>query len=323
MARFMLTSQARDALGLLALAIVLLVVDLTITGHFHRNLALQAIIFAIAAVGLTLLLGFAGQVSLGQNAFVAIGAYALGNMVQKVGLHPLPALAVSALLPAIVGYAVSRPILRLSGHYLALATLALGASAYIFASQWTSVTGGLDPGIVDLPKLALVPGLERDQLFTLAALCLLAVMGFSLLLVHSPVGRSLQAICTSETVAAGAGIRVDRTKAAIFALAAAFAGLSGGLYALFMRSFNATSFSILLSIELLMMVIVGSLSTIWGALVGALLVVLLPHMLEHFEAAKLFIYGAIMTLVVMFMPNGLASTLFAGVNRLLRGDRAR
>ncbi len=222
------------------------------------------------------------------------------------------------LVPAMLAYAFARPILRLSGHYLALATLAIGSSAYIFASQWTTVTGGLDPGIVDLAKLSIIPGIEREQLLPFAALCLLLIIGLSLVLVHSSVGRALRAIRTSEIVAAGAGINVEKTKAAVFALAAGYAGLAGALFAFYLRSFNASSFSIMVSIELLMMVIVGSLSTIWGALIGALLVTLLPHMLEHFESAKLFIYGTIMTLVVMFLPNGLASGLFGAATRLVR-----
>lgn len=313
------TSQGRDALGFFVLALTLLLIHAVVRDHFYRSVLLQAIIFAVAATGMTLLVGFAGQISLGQNAFMAMGAYGFAYQVQQMGMHPLVALALATLLPTLVAYAIARPILRLSGHYLALATLALGSAGYIFASRWTDVTGGLDPGILDLPKFVLFGAWAGDQFFPLAALSLLLVTGLSLVLVHSAIGRSLHAIHTSEVVAACSGIQVERVKAVIFALAAGCAGLSGGLYALFMRSFNASSFSIMISIELLMMVIVGSLSTVWGSLVGALLVTLLPHVLEHFESAKLFVYGTIMTLVVMFMPNGLASGLYASISRLFTG----
>lgn len=314
--RILTSPQGRDTLGVAALALALLLVHLFIHDHFKRSVLLQAVIFAVAATGMTLLVGFAGQISLGQNAFMAIGAYSFAWLVQQAGLHPLLALLVATVVPAAVAYLVARPILRLSGHYLALATLALGSAVYIFAARWTAVTGGLDPGILDLPKFSLHPAWGGEQFFVLASLCLVLVTGLSLVLVHSAIGRALRAIDTSEVVAACAGIRVERTKAMVFALAAGCAGLAGGLYAVFMRSFNASSFSIMISIELLMMVIVGSLSTIWGSLVGALLVTLLPHALEHFEAAKLLVYGTLMTLVVMFMPNGLASGLFAGLRRL-------
>ncbi len=316
-------SHIRDAAGLLALAVGLVLIDSLVGGHFHRSLILQAIIFAIAATGLTLLVGYAGQISLGQNAFMAIGAYSVAWLVQQFNLHPVLAILVGAIVPALLAYVIARPILRLSGHYLALATLAIGSSAYIFASQWIGVTGGLDPGIVDLAKLRIIPGVEGDQLMPFAAACLVLVIGLSLVLVHSAAGRALRAIRTSEIVAAGAGIDVEKTKAAVFALAAAYAGLAGGLFAFYLRSFNASSFSIMLSIELLMMVIVGSLSTIWGALIGALLVTLLPHALEHFESAKLFVYGTVMTLVVMFMPNGLASGLFSAMTRLVRMGKSK
>ncbi len=315
------TSHGRDALGFLAMAVTLLLIHTLVRDHFYRSVLLQAIIFAVAATGMTLLVGFAGQISLGQNAFMAMGTYGFAYQVQKFGLHPLFALGLATLLPTVVAYAIARPILRLSGHYLALATLALGSAGYIFASRWTDVTGGLDPGILDLPKFTLVSAWGGDQFFPLAALCLMLVTGLSLVLVHSAIGRSLHAIHTSELVAACSGIQVERTKAAIFALAAGCAGLSGALYALFMRSFNASSFSIMISIELLMMVIVGSLSTVWGSLIGALLVTLLPHALEHFESAKLFVYGTIMTLVVMFMPNGLASSLYGSLRQLVTAGR--
>lgn len=316
-------THIRDVVGLLALAVGLALVDLLVVDHFHRSLLLQAIIFAIAASGLTLLVGYAGQISLGQNAFMAVGAYCVAYLVQQFQLHPLLAIIVGTILPAALAYAFARPILRLSGHYLALATLAIGSAVYICATQWNSVTGGLDPGIVDLAKLAIIPGVEGDQLMLFAAFCLVLVIGLSLLMVHSSVGRALRAIRTSEIVAAGAGINVEKTKAMVFALAAGYAGLSGALFAFYLRSFNASSFSIMLSIELLMMVIVGSLSTIWGALIGALLITLLPHALEHFEAAKLFVYGTIMTLVVMFLPNGLASGLFSALSRIFRAGSAK
>ena len=309
------SSATRDILGVFVLIVGLVAADLVLGSQFHRSLMLQVMIFSIAAVGLTLLVGFAGQISIGQNAFVALGAYALANAVQKFGLNPVVGLILGTLLSALFGYLIARPILRLQGHYLGLATLAIGAAAQILAGQWRTLTGGLDPGIVDLP--AFVVG-TTNLLYWLVGICLLIVVGLSLCIIHSPVGRALQTIRTSETLAAGNGIPVAATKAAVFAFSAGTAGLAGGLYALFMRSFNAGSFSVMMSIELLMMVMIGSLSTIWGALFGAALVVLLPQFLEHFETAKLFIYGTILTLVVMFMPSGLASTAFAGIQRLAR-----
>ncbi|MFC4626155.1 branched-chain amino acid ABC transporter permease [Daeguia caeni] len=307
------SSAKGDFIGMGVLVVGLIAADLLLGSHFYRGLALQIMIFSIASVGLTLLVGFTGQISIGQNAFVAIGAYMLANAVQALHLHPVIGVILGTLLSALLGFLIARPILRLQGHYLGLATLAIGAAAQIIASQWREVTGGLDPGIVDLPALTIG---STNVLFWFVGLCLVIVVGLALCVVHSPVGRALQTIRTSETLAAGNGIPVAATKAAVFAFSAGTAGLAGGLYALFMRSFNAGSFGVMMSIELLMMVMVGSLSTIWGGLFGAALVILLPQALEHFENAKLFIYGTIMTLVVMFMPSGLASSAFHLIQRL-------
>jgi branched-chain amino acid transport system permease protein len=318
--QFLKTSGGRDSAGIVALIVLLIAADLLLGSQFHRSIALQVMIFSIAALGLTLLVGFAGQISIGQNAFVAIGAYALANAVQKFGLPPLFGLALGTVIAAALGYLIARPILRLQGHYLGLATLAIGAAAQLIAAQWHPVTGGLDPGIVDLPKLSLW---GRDVLFGLVAFALVVVVAVALCVIHSPVGRALQTIRTSETLAAGNGINVAATKAAVFAFACGTAGLAGGLYALFMRSFNSSSFGVMMSIELLMMVMIGSLSTIWGALVGAMLVVLLPQFLEHFATAKMLIYGTILTVVVMFMPSGLASSAYTAISRVLAGSEGR
>lgn len=309
----MMSLAKRDFYGVVALILGLIAADLLLGSQFHRSVLLQVMIFSIAAVGLTLLVGFTGQISIGQNAFVAIGAYAVANAMQKFGLNPMVGLILGTLIAAIFGYVLARPILRLQGHYLGLATLAIGAAAQIFASQWRPLTGGLDPGIVDLPAVTFA---GQNVLFLLVGICLVLVVSVSIAVIHSPVGRALQTIRTSETLAAGNGIRVAGMKAAVFSFSAGTAGLAGGLYALFMRSFNAGSFGVMMSIELLMMVMIGSLSTIWGALFGAALVILLPQFLEHAETAKMFIYGTVLTLVVMFMPSGLASSGFAAIKRL-------
>jgi branched-chain amino acid transport system permease protein len=312
----------RESIRLVILALGLLAIHLLVSNQFHRSIVQVSIIFAIASVGLTLLIGFAGQVSLCQGAFVGLGAYVTAFAVQRMGWPSIPALMLATAVSAAVAYAIARPILRLSGHYLALATLALGTSAYILASQWRDVTGGLDPGIVDVPRFRFL-GLSVDELFLFSSACLVLTVGAAGGLVHSRLGRALRAIRTSEIAAAGMGIDVAETKAKVFAWAAAAAGLSGALYAFFLRSFNAGTFGIGLSIDLLMMVIVGSLSTVWGALLGAFLIILLPNLLENFDTAKLLVYGVAMTAIVMFMPNGLASGLLDLLRRTgRRGQRA-
>lgn len=305
----------RDAVRIAALACVLIVLELFLQSQFYRSTIILSMIFAIAAIGLTLLMGFAGQVSIGQGAFFGIGAYTAALSLQSLGLPTIVALALATLVPALVGFVLARPILRLAGHNLALATMALAAVFYVIATQWSELTGGIDPGVTGLPPLRIF-GFEHGRvIFWLSGACLTLCTGVALMLVDGRFGRALKAVKTSEIVASCTGVDVPRVKAVVFAFAAGFAGLSGALYGLFLRSFNATSFTVNLSIELLMMVIVGSLSTVWGALFGALAIVVLPNLLEGFDHAKLLIYGLVMVAVMMFAPNGLAESLARLVTR--------
>ncbi|MBS4047036.1 branched-chain amino acid ABC transporter permease [Ferrovibrio sp.] len=300
-------------LGLLVVGIAVL--DVALTSQFYRSTLTLSLIFAIAAVGLTLLMGFAGQVSIGQGAFFGLGAYSAAFAIQQLGIPPLVGLVVAAVVPGFFGYLIARPILRLSGNNLALATLALAAVFYVVATQWSSVTGGIDPGITGLPALDYFGLSHIHVVLWLAGICLVICTAVALLLIDGRFGRALMAIKTSEVVASCTGVDVARTKAIAFAIAAAYAGIAGALFGYFLRAFNATSFNVGLSIELLMMVIVGSLSTVWGAIFGALAIMVLPNLLEGFDHAKLLVYGLAMVAIMMLAPNGLGETLAKLVTR--------
>lgn len=304
------TSNLRhDGLILLGLAIFLAILGVTLSNQFHRSIVVLSMIHAIAAIGLTLLMGYAGQVSIGQGAFMGVGAYAAAFAMQQLSL-PVPVALIGAiLLPGLLGYVIGRPILRLSGHNLALGTLALGAVFFVVASQWRSVTGGIDPGIVNLPNLGFWGQSHETVVYWLSAVLLLVAAIVAAALVDGRFGRGLEVLRTSEVVAACMGVDTVRAKSMVFAIAAAFAGASGALLALYLRSFNANTFGVSLSIELLMMVIIGSLSTIWGAIFGAFAIIILPNLLESFDHAKLLVYGLTMVAVMMFAPRGLGETL--------------
>jgi branched-chain amino acid transport system permease protein len=300
-----------DRIGLAVMALVLVALELTISNQFHRSVISLSMIFAIAAIGLGLLVGFTGIISIGQGAFIGIGAYVMALSLRDLGVPAVAALIPSALIPALIAYVIGRPILRLSGIHLAMATLAFGATFYIIASQWRSLTGGIDPGIPSLPSLPGAFGLSPNStLFYLIVLILLGVTYLALTIVHSRHGRALMAVSANEGVAAGFSVDVVRLKTNIFCIAAGFSGLAGGLLALYLRSFNAGFFGVGLSIELLMMVIIGALTSVWGAIFGALALTILPNLLEDFEHAKHLAYGVTMVLVMMFAPNGLGDALF-------------
>jgi branched-chain amino acid transport system permease protein len=305
---------------MLILGLILMSLGFTIDGTFYLTVLIFSAIHAIAAIGLCLLLGYAGQVSLGQAAFFGIGAYTTANIVQKLGLDPAIGIAASAFLSWLIGLLIARPLLRLEANYLAMATLAFGMVAYILFTQARYLTGGLDPGIVELPRFApfgILLTTTKAMYWVCAAALLLTVL-LSLNLINSRVGRALRALHSGEVAAAGLGVNVVHYKTMVFAFAAGMTGVAGALYAHFIRSFNAAAFGFGLSIELLMMVIVGSLSTIWGAVFGAAALTILPNLLEGFDEIKTFAYGAVMTIIILFMPNGLAEGIFTGA---LRGWR--
>src|SRR5918999_6230620 len=254
--------------GTLAAAAVMVLVAFRLDGGdlpMYTRMGLAAIV----AVGLSLLMGFAGQISLGQGAFYALGAYTTG--ILSVGLDPderlinpeaawdpLLALAAAPILTAAVAAVVGVPLLRLRGHYLAFATLALHLIllAALFAED--RFTGGQDPGLVRIPPLEVAGHFIEDE--RLAAV-VWGVVGLSVLiglnLVSSRVGRAMRAIATSEASAAAAGINVAMVKLRLFVLAAALAGLAGGLFTYYLLFLSPDAFPLIISITFVVMVAIG------------------------------------------------------------------
>ncbi len=290
-----------------------------ISNSYHLSILIMAGNHAIAALGLFVLFGLAGQISIGHAAFYGLGAYIVSVGASRYGLPPLAGLAAGTLVPAALGWLIARPLLRLEAHYLAMGTLAFGMIAFILFGQMSGLTGGLDPGIISTPSLSVfgirLRGTWANYHLMLAALCLtmLAVLA----LCNSRMGRALRALRGSEIAAASLGVDVVRAKVAAFAFSAGCAGLAGALFALWQGSFNATSFGVGLSIELLVIVVVGGLVSPWGALFGALFLAILPSLIENLEQYKLLIYGTILTLVLIFLPDGLGRPLSGLVARFL------
>jgi branched-chain amino acid transport system permease protein len=273
----------------------------------------------IVVAGLMLLQGFAGQVSLGQAAFYAIGAYTTG-ILSKRGLPPLLALAIAPLFTALVAAAVGLPVLRLRGHYLAFATLAFQLIVLSLIGQFRDLTGG-DTGLTAIPPLS-VAGVtfpERYNAFGFAYLTWLVMAAVLLLnrnLVGSRPGRGLRALATSEAAAMASGVPVARYKLQVFALAAGYAGLAGGILALFLAYISPGSFPILLSIQFLVMAAVGGVAVVWGPVVGSLTIYLLAQLLQslgsqpsmpiHAPAELNYaVYGLVLIAVMLFLPEGL------------------
>jgi branched-chain amino acid transport system permease protein len=273
---------------------------------YYTDVLVFVAIRGIIACGLCLLLGYAGQISLGHAAFYGLGAYTSGILTTKLALSPWLAIPVGIILAMSLAYAVGRPALRLTGHYLAMGTLGFGMIIYIVFNEFVALTGGPD-GLGEIPHLSLL-GVKFDNstsFFYLAWLAALGVLIISLNIVHSRVGRALRAIHDSEIAAQALSVNTPSYKTRIFVLSAAFGALAGSLYAHFVTFLQPQPFDIFFSIKLLMMVVIGGIRNVWGAFIGAAVITFLPEWLTFLEDFDVLAYGAILLVIVMFMPEGL------------------
>jgi branched-chain amino acid transport system permease protein len=308
---------AAAGVALLSLLLPLALTDSQLT--IYVFIALDVTVVA----GLMLLQGFAGQVSLGQAAFFAIGAYTAGILAKR-GLPPLLALLLAPPVTAAIAALVGLPVLRLRGHYLAFATLAFQLIVLSIAGQFRELTGG-DTGLTAIPPLT-VGGLgfpDRYNTFAFAYLAwtlMAAVLLLNRNLVESRPGRGLRALATSEFGAMASGVPVGRYKLQVFSLAAAYAGLAGGLYAFFLSYIAPGSFPILLSIQFLVMAAVGGVAVVYGPVVGTATIFLLAQVLQsigsqpgmplHAPAELNYaVYGLVLILVMLFLPEGLVPAI--------------
>jgi len=301
------------------LAVVGLAVALT-PAVVSSRYVLGALVFvglnALAALGLSLVMGFAGQVSLGQAAFLAVGAYTSGVLTATQGWNGWLALAAATGAGALAALLVGLPIFRLSGVLLAMATLGFGIIVYYVLVNWVSVTGG-PSGLTGIPPLA-IGGLALDtdaRMLWLVWTAVLLALGLGGNLVDSRVGRALRAIHGSEAAAQAAGIDVTRCKLAVFALAGGLTALAGGLYAHYLTFINPSPFGFAYSVELVVMVVLGGVASLWGAVLGAAVVVvlvealraLLPLLTASHGAAEyeIVVFGLILIAFMVFLPGGL------------------
>ncbi len=300
---------ARNKIGVAALIAIVIPLPFILgaweaTSYYPDVLVFTAI-FSIIATGLCLLLGFAGQISLGHAAFYGIGAYTSGILTTKLGISPWLALPAGMLLSGVTAYAVGVPALRLRGHYLAMATLGFGVIVYIVFNEYVSLTGG-PSGFGGIPRLSLF-GLTIDttiRFYYLAWSIAIIVLILSLNIVHSRAGRALKAIHGSETAAVTLGVDAAKYKVSIFVLSAVYGAISGSLYAHWVTFINPPPFDVFFSLKLLMMVVIGGSGSVWGAFAGAALLTFLPEWLVFLEDFDVLAYGLLLLVIVMFLPEG-------------------
>ena len=298
----------------LLLGIALLMAPIILDEYFLLQLNF-VLIYAIAGVGLMILTGYTGQISLGHAAFFAAGAYTETVLI-NAGFPFLISLPASAVFAGAVGILVGLPALRLAGIYLAIATLAFGFIAEEILARWESVTGGNTGLFVENITIAGL-GFDVEWRFYYLALAIttLVILG-AINILRSPTGRALIAIRDSEIAAQSMGIHLTKYKTVAFGISAAFTGIAGALYAHKLMFINPESFTILLSIELLLLVVVGGLGSIHGAVFGAVFIIVLPQaivLLKDFLPTSISeqsglqagVFGLVIILFMLFEPLGL------------------
>ena len=273
----------------------------------YTDIMVFAGIYCLITIGLSLLMGYAGQISIGHAAFFGIGAYISAILTVRYGLNPWLCMFIGMIIAAVVAILVGTPSLKLKGHYLAMATLAFGIIIYIIFNEEIEWTGGPD-GMSGIQGLSLF-GFEFDSVvsyFYLVWSFVFAAFIFTINIIQSGTGRALRAIHTSEPAASAMGVDISRFKIIVFVYSAILASLAGSLYAHYLNFINPSTFDLFFSIKLLIMIALGGMHNIWGAIIGAGLITFMSYeWLHYFEELEVIVYGAILLIITIFFPNGL------------------
>jgi branched-chain amino acid transport system permease protein len=303
------------------LAVILIIIacsaPLWIEPYVELELTL-AFSYCIACLGLNLLTGYTGQVSLGQSFFFAAGAYFTAWLVVTEHVQYLVALPIAVVLTFVVGLALSVPVVRLRGFNLGLVTLGLGLASSPLAQKLTGLTGGN----IGLQLPALQPVINHAWslggfLYFVALILLLLAVALMLLLVRGQVGRSLIAVRDHEDAAAAMGVWPSWVKARSFAISAGLAGAGGWVYALVVGYVVPTSFPFILSVYLLAGVVVGGLGSIFGSIIGGMIVEFVPPLASNVnEGAAGLVLGVVLVFAVVFVRRGIVGSITSIVGRL-------
>jgi len=270
-------------------------------------------IYCILTLSLNLVVGYTGQAALGHAAFSCIGAYVSALLALKMGVSPWIGLILGASAAALLGFVIGFPSLRIKGDYLALATFGSGVIVYSIAKNWVGVTRG-PMGLPGIPRFTIF-GFELNSVWSyliLVIICALITLFVIRRLVNSPFGRVLRSIREDEIAAEALGKHTAKYKLLAFIVGAFFAGVAGSLYAHYITFIDPSSFTVMESISILLMVIFGGMGSISGSFVGATVLVVFPEMLRFLGlpssiAAQMrqMIYGLLLIVLMIWRPQGL------------------
>ncbi len=297
--------------GLALTAAIIALLPLALPNNYYYDVAVRIGMNATMVVGLNLLIGYAGQISLGHAGFFGLGAYASALLTTRYGWPPIAAMLAGMAGVGLIAFVVARPILRLRGHYLAMATLGLGIIIYMVLVNESAWTGGNDGMTVPGFSLLGVTVANERAWYWVTGAALLVAITLANNIVDSPVGRALRALHGSEVAAQVAGIDTARYKVKVFVVSAVFASAVGSMMAHYIGFITPQVSSFFHSIELVTMVVVGGMASTYGAVVGAVILTMLPQLLSSFEGYEMIVFGLILMGTVIFLPRGLLPTIAA------------
>ncbi len=288
------------------LAGVLLSLPLIVTNLYYLHIVNLAGIYTLITIGLNLLAGYTGQVSMGQAGFYAVGTYVSALLMMNAHLSFWSASLVALVAAALLGAVIGVPAMKLSGAYLVLATVGFGEIVRLVILNWTPVTkGAAGLTAIPMPQLFGLTIATEQQFYYLIFGALLLGVWIAWRLAVSKIGRTYHAIREDELAAEAMGVRVNLYKVSAFVISAVYAGAAGALFGSFAGVASPDNFTFDDSVGFLCMSVIGGNRSIFGAVVGAMVLTGLSEALRVFQAYRLIIYGGILILTVIYMPSGL------------------
>lgn len=295
----------------MAIALIVAILPSILPSTYYLRVAALVFINAIAVIGLNLLMGFAGQVSLGHAGFFGIGAYAVTLGPAHLGMPVWASLVAGTVLSALLAFVVGRPILKLKGYYLAVATLGMGLLISMVFTNEADLTGG--PNGMQVPRLVIFGwrASGSQTWYWISGVSLVIGAWLAVNLITSPTGRAFRAIHDSEIASRALGVDVARYKLLVFVLSAIYAAVAGSYFSLLDGFVTPDTSGFLRSIEFVVMAVLGGLGSILGSIVGAAILVILPQILTVFHDYEHVMLGVILMVFMIFLPSGIVPALMA------------
>lgn len=287
--------------------VLLAVVPLVNSNPYLLSVWTFILLSLIVVIGLDLLVGYSGQLSLGHGVFVTIGGYASALLTTKLGWNGWAAIPAGMIASGIIAFVIGVPTLRLRGYYLAMATLGFPVVLDAVLRNWSGITGG-SSGVTGIPRLAIGDYILKDAVayyyFAWVVVCIVFLV--ARLIAHSRFGLSLNAIHADEPAAAARGIDIARAKITVFIVSAVFAAFSGSLYVHYVQFIGPDTFGVLYSIMLVVMLVVGGAGRLWGGVLGTIVLMWLPELLRSTSTWEPIVFGAVLAVVMLCAPKGIA-----------------